>query len=189
MTMSHTFQCMVCGKPTEPCAPLTICEDCKNKPEAEIVRLRHKAWFWQQRADHQSDEIDALEIYLATASQKLPRVRGSIEARLKDCTTYTNFGTFADIIRQEFDAEMQTKEMKSMKKRIDRTKTFRREIATKLLANPESPGLKELLDLASSYIEELKTAMAEGRAPPIEQTRYGAALAEARGFKVGVPEE
>ena len=57
------WHCMVCGRPSEPCAPLTICERCKDSPQAEIMRQKHKAWFWKERADHLSDLLDATEIY------------------------------------------------------------------------------------------------------------------------------
>lgn len=64
------WPCMVCGKPAPACAPLTICSECKHTDKAEIVRLRHKAWFWERRAKYQEMEIEAVEIYLAEASEE-----------------------------------------------------------------------------------------------------------------------
>ncbi len=64
------WPCMVCGRPTEPCCPLTICERCKDSPQAEVVRLNHRVWFWKERANHLSDTLDATEIYASTASSR-----------------------------------------------------------------------------------------------------------------------
>ncbi len=38
-------KCMVCGKPAQPCAPLTFCDECKHTKKADEIRKRHEEWF------------------------------------------------------------------------------------------------------------------------------------------------
>ena len=49
-----SYPCMVCGKPTTLCVPLTFCDECKDSKRAEIIRERHREYIRQAIASRKA---------------------------------------------------------------------------------------------------------------------------------------